>query len=484
MSRKQKGRNGFYYFMLEWRQREEQRGRKFDSLREVQADPRCSDEWKSLTPQEKQVYTTMAKKCKETYLDKQTTVGESMSLVQQQQQEEEEFLEKMLSYVTTTIANGLENKTLCDTKFHFIHFNWFYIVEGKRYAPAEYAIGEFTFRDGIKNYRHTLVRLQPELGYTLEALETSNSSHKIPCPLPEGERDFYNMYLNLVQFLEGAKVDGKYPPLFTEKKLYEGVVSLLDQLAASANCENNFVVYEIELLFAKLRRVAFEEYSATANDNKFVDGLIDAMGQMEFLKDKFAFVPNIDCNFHKNIDGTCRYCSLAIIRQWAFTICDYCCEPLGIKMKPGVHCPENEITNDLVSSVMNITLNTTRYFNTTTFTGVSENHRLNVSQRTSKEEKERRTNNTPLSVIDYSQKTKQKTSSTTYERPLRPPNTKSFALAASANKQDENLQSYDANFPSFSVKSASSRSGSGRGVMLKGIPTTVKQPKGKGNGAK
>lgn len=44
MPKKQK--NGFWYFMQDYRDREAKNGRKFpEGLKAVQADPKCADEW-------------------------------------------------------------------------------------------------------------------------------------------------------------------------------------------------------------------------------------------------------------------------------------------------------------------------------------------------------------------------------------------------------------------------------------------------------
>ncbi|KAK2579310.1 hypothetical protein KPH14_008263 [Odynerus spinipes] len=483
MPKKQKGQNAFFYFMLEWRQREEKSGRKFASLRDVQADPRCSDEWKGLSPQQKKVYETMAKQCKPGGMDKKTNVGESLSLVQMEQRKETEFLENMQLYINTTINGSLKNNNLSSTKFYFIHFNWFYITEDKekRHAPAEYAVGEFTLENGIQRYHHKLVHIKPELGYTWEAIETSRTSHKIPYELPQGERNFYDMYMDLLKFLEPAKINGKYPPFFTGKKLSQGVSSLFDQLTATADHENTFLVYSIESLFAKLHNVALAHRNVDENDDPLLHGMLDAVGESEFSKDKFAFETNIECDYHKNLDGTSQYCSLSVIRQWAYTMCDYCCEPLDIKRRPGINCPHPKIDDDLTTSLLNMSLNTTVHdsdyegLRLGSMTGVTEEHRLKVSERTHKEEQGRRKDPKPLHIIDHSKVKEHQTSastSTTYERPLRPPNTKSFAVAAASGKQGDIPDFGDMNFPSIG----------GRGVMLKKKPNISKQPVGRGYG--
>lgn len=47
---KVKGRNAYFFFMLEWRKRAEAQGRKFpNGLKDVQADPECNEEWQVMS---------------------------------------------------------------------------------------------------------------------------------------------------------------------------------------------------------------------------------------------------------------------------------------------------------------------------------------------------------------------------------------------------------------------------------------------------
>lgn len=68
--------------------------------------------------------------------------------------------------------------------------------------------------------------------------------------------------------------------------------------------------------------------------------------------------------YHKNIDGGSQFCSLAIIKRWAYTICDYCCHELGIALIPGIHCSPNRMKNILCDKLQNVSLNTKQYNDT------------------------------------------------------------------------------------------------------------------------
>lgn len=43
---KNKGRNAFFFFMIDWRRRAEAQGHSFpNGLKDVQANPDCNEEW-------------------------------------------------------------------------------------------------------------------------------------------------------------------------------------------------------------------------------------------------------------------------------------------------------------------------------------------------------------------------------------------------------------------------------------------------------
>lgn len=72
------------------------------------------------------------------------------------------------------------------------------------------------------------------MGYTWESIETSRNSHKIPPEFPEGEKDFYNLYMDLIEFLEPDIIGDQYPPFFVTNNISKGVPSFLNQLTEAA----------------------------------------------------------------------------------------------------------------------------------------------------------------------------------------------------------------------------------------------------------
>lgn len=117
---------------------------------------------------------------------------------------------------------------------HVNHFFSMIIDNNVEYFPAEYALGIFSFEDGIEDVHHIIVSAEIPLGYRREALETSQNSHNIPVEYQGGETDFAVMYKKLINFLEPRKVVNKYPPLYTTKNCFTAVQSVLGKLCDAA----------------------------------------------------------------------------------------------------------------------------------------------------------------------------------------------------------------------------------------------------------
>lgn len=103
------------------------------------------------------------------------------------------------------------------------------------YIPAEFAVIEFSLKEGQIRYLHQIIRTKFELGYTREALEVSDATHKLLESMKQGEDDFSLMYDKLVKFLRNDdKKSGKLPALYTTSKMANIVPCLLERLTKAA----------------------------------------------------------------------------------------------------------------------------------------------------------------------------------------------------------------------------------------------------------
>lgn len=438
MSNKQKKHNAFFYFMLDWRKEAEQYGVFFTSLKEVQNSPECSEAWQNLSSYEKQRYRELAKKTKPSNNIKLNCRGEPVEFLKQKEFELAEFNRVMRNYISNTINDSLKNKKLNEAKFYFLHFNWLYITNDRIYVPVEYAIGEFTLQDGIIRYHHKILNIKPKIGYAWQSTETSRNSHKILPEFSGGEKDFRRLYYEFIDFLKPAKINNKYPPLFVTRKIHDGVPSFLDQLANAADCRNTFIIYSIELLFTALRNAALNKQG--------INAISETVGEREFETEKYAYEKNIECSYHENIDGGSQFCSLSIIRQWSYIICDYSCDWLGIEYRPGFNCAASLSKDYLYDKYEYIAMKSGQFddaieipknYRQETFGKIEE-----VKEEVEEEESSKcRENRNQVQRIDNYKNMEPQfpvSSPIKFERPLRLPNTQSLALAAADTENISN----------------------------------------------
>ncbi|XP_015121980.1 protein maelstrom homolog [Diachasma alloeum] len=421
----QKGRNGFWYFMQDFKKTQEHHGRVFPGgFKDIQADPECSKAWKKLSEDEKNRYNTMADK--EKGQPRLTGWGEPISLVLERQRKHQEFGAIMKADIDETIRLAQACDNIPDLTVYFIHVNYSYCKDRPDttvdYIPIEFAICQFSIADGIKNVYHEIVKVKVELGFARVAIEHADNTHKIPENYEQGEDDYKKMYEKFRGFLKPMEDQtGKLPPIYTRQKFVTTVTCFLDRLTAGGDVpDDTFTLYSLECLFGKLMVLCNPEV------DRFCNPIL--LAESEFEKDSFAYFPNLECEYHQKIEGTSIHCSFSIIRQWAFVICDYCCNWFGVEMLPNIHRPdipstEDEEVNFLATSIASIRVEKEfKPSNLKSMTGVSEAYRYEKAGRTAREEAQRRKDAflNPLEIIDHS---KPVDKSLKYFRPLRPPNT-------------------------------------------------------------
>ncbi|RLU16694.1 hypothetical protein DMN91_010762 [Ooceraea biroi] len=294
---KNKYRNAFFFFMLDWKKRAEARGKTFpNGMKDVQADQDCNKEWQNLTKQQKGLYEAMAKKDKvlaQGAPDKKTTLGESIKMLEEKEKEGERSMKEMEENIKITIDMAVNLNILPKIKFCFMHVNWFFatIVDNRvEYFPAEYALGVFSLENGIEDVHQVIVSSKIPLGYRREALETSQSGHQIPVEHEGGETDFTVMYAKLINFLEPRKLVNKFPPIYTLQSDIGPVQSLLAKLCDAAEQDvEQFKIYELETLFI---HVAKEAYKAR-NDRQIK--YIPAYAYHVFTRYTYIFETGFEC---------------------------------------------------------------------------------------------------------------------------------------------------------------------------------------------
>ncbi|XP_011297170.1 protein maelstrom homolog [Fopius arisanus] len=469
-----KSKNGFYRFMQDFKKTQEQKGKIYpEGIKDVQNDPECSKAWQQLSEKEKQRYNGTNDKGKG-QTEKLTGWGERISDILVRQKKHQEYEANMRADIEETLRLAQVCESVPDLTVYIIHVNYFYSKDlpdsSVLYIPAEIAICEFSIAEGIKRSYHQIIKSDVELGYARSTLEHCDRTHKL-CPDYEyGEDDYSKIYKKFREFLKTTEEQtGKIPPIYTRQKFVTVVSCFLDRITLSAGLpKETFPLYSLECLFGKLMFMCNPDKIDRHSCNPVL------LAESEFDKDSFAYSPNIECLYHHQIEGTSIHCSLAIIRQWCFIICAYCCNWFNIDIIPDVHCPALHCTDDIdfISTSVK-SLNIDKKFQPSTLksmTGVSDKYRYEKAGRTFEEEAQRRKEamKNPLEIIDHGNNAPGEIAKTfpKFYRPLRPPNNLSVIFKGSDN-------------PSTSHSSTTSSLGAtGHGKSS----ATVKRPQMKGIG--
>lgn len=403
MPPKNQKRNGFWYFMRDFQKREESKGVQFPGgLREIQANPRCSKEWKELNEVKKQEYQDRAKKYNGSGSSvKLTSLGDPVSLIEEKLQKAKEFEENMRLEIREKLLIANNHNNIPNLSFYLIHVNYFYTKTSDDsvtdYFPAEFAVIEFSLTEGQKRNHHQIIRTKFELGYTREAIEISDATHKLTENMIEGENDFAVMYNKLVQFLRNnEKKTGKLPPIYTTSKMANIVPCLLERLTQAADVpEDTFTLYSLEYLFGTMMTYINTKFAGITNPH--------LIASSELEKDSFSYSPNLECDFHKTIADSSIHCSLSIIRQWVFAICDFCCNEFKVTMIPGIHLPDNKDNNAQIKSSLSRSsslASSMQSLSCKSATGISKFYKP-AYNLTPEEDRRRRDVKTPLNIIDH-----------------------------------------------------------------------------------
>ncbi|XP_062551943.1 protein maelstrom homolog [Armigeres subalbatus] len=332
----------FFFFMLEFRRREESRGKSFPGGMD-QVMREAGPFWNQLTDIEREVYKDRAKSYKElpkqNYGEKYTAQGIAYSQVEMEKQQ----LLKKQATIRKTISEMIEtaslNNALEKLEIFFISCNYFCKTYTEEYVPAEMALIKYNLELGVLDRLHLLINpVKLPLGLAHEARNYSEESHELPTPPNAmGETDFLILLQKILSFTDYNKKPYKLFPLMTDAKEVPVIESIIKQLNDEAKIEYQFLVIPLGEFFFQLKR-ATEKYGldiCTFPTKTVADILLK--------KDAYEYTSGIACDFHEKM-GNQRFCALSKVIRWSYIISDNCCLDLSIDLIAGRHLPSNADT--------------------------------------------------------------------------------------------------------------------------------------------
>lgn len=151
-----------------------------------------------------------------------------------------------------------------------------------------------------------------------------------------GEKNFNTIFEEIRHFINPTN-EPDFPLLYTMSDHISCVDSILKQLAVEichdeTEASEMFTVCSIDDLFFQLKK----------NTPKPLPSHFVAKILLD--KDHYEHSPGLACNFHDEEDIP-KYCALAMVIRWAFTVCDNICGSLDITLIPGKHVPMRSDVN-------------------------------------------------------------------------------------------------------------------------------------------
>lgn len=331
--------NPFLMFMLEIRNREEAKGRKFRGMEEVK--DYAGKQWEKMDTKQRAPYVEQAKVAKlqaRACEDKLTGVGTPYSTVAQEKHFLEEKSKLIRDSMASMVENAAKNNSLDTLELVFVSMGYFCEVSEGTFVPAELAAIRYCLKEGVMDRFHTLINPGSlPLGYAYAAQAHSEMHHKLPIPPNAlGEQNYETIATKFREFL--GKNAGEMPLVFTNSDDLAKVEQMLSKIVDDDPENPEVLVCSLKELFYLLKKQSVKMLNEANRPIPTMHAL-----QILIMKDVYDYTPKISCDFHEGI-GDGKYCALSQCIRWAFVISDSCCTDLRIPMEPGKHLPENADT--------------------------------------------------------------------------------------------------------------------------------------------
>lgn len=375
----------FYFFMMEFKEKEEAAGYRFSGLAEV--TERAGPHWEKLTPHEREPYNAKAKKNKANPNfggyggggagERYTAQGKPFSQVEMEAMKRRQMEEQIRKQIVEMVETASTNNALGELEVYFVSCNYFCVSLSGEYVPAELAIIKYSLNDGVMDKLNVLINPRElPLGMALDAAQHSTATHQLPVP-PDalGEAKYDVILRQIFKFLNSSSGKKTFPPMFTWNKDIPVVNSILRGLLEATDFDDVQLTILPLVDFFYCLKLATESYGL---DIKTFPSIHMAKALLE--TDVYAYTAGIACDVHEGLNNQVA-CALSRIVRWAYIISDSCCLDMGIEMEGGRHLPFNMTTlTDVTETVSALS---SRMSKLTTTSGTDNTRKFSSRPRSS-----------------------------------------------------------------------------------------------------
>ncbi|XP_049277215.1 protein maelstrom homolog [Anopheles funestus] len=323
-------KNAFFYFMIEYKTREEAKGRRFRNIAEV--TPVAGKLWEHMNAKQRAPYQEIAaKKRKEEREQKSCSRSSKIDNIYGKNDLEEKKADIIKKSVKDQLWRAEMEEGLDKEEFYIISMAYFCRTDEGAYIPAELGVIRFSLECGVKDQLHIHINCEKlPLGVALQAKEHATNTHGLPLPPNAlGVTDYNNISSNLLTFLQ---VKEEIPLLFTDAKEVPIVKNMLTTILGNYTKSKPLRISSVADLFFEMKQGA-EMHMMSMKVFPSVKAAQDIIDE-----DPFSYTENISCAYHESCALT-QECALSKCIRWAYTISKVCCFEMNIDLIPGKHVP-------------------------------------------------------------------------------------------------------------------------------------------------
>jgi len=354
MSTRKSSNNGFFEFCL----RQQRTNPDLEGVSKEELVKKCSPLWCKMTAEEKK---RISKKNWNTSpqapvggLD---SYGRPLSQLVNRAQKEKMEMDAMKAEIKFIIDKAIDNQSLEDTVFYILHTSVFCLTAEGGVVPAELSIARMSLKEGVHEIYHVFIDPgMPPKGYMAECIETAEATHKIPLDLPNSKRNYQEIVEDLIEFLLDHSED--LPPIYCLPKFNRQNKLVLDWLLSKIRqdfaTEIKFRFLSLPVLLYELAR---EDNRSIINSSFSVSTFSGydfkvptiSIAEAQLGRDTFIYIPGLSCKWHEDIETI--YCTTSIVNSYCYMIFSLCCQFYGIDLKPGKHCPLDDLSVKVAESI-------------------------------------------------------------------------------------------------------------------------------------
>uniref|UniRef100_A0A182W4I4 HMG box domain-containing protein n=1 Tax=Anopheles minimus TaxID=112268 RepID=A0A182W4I4_9DIPT len=332
-------RNAFFYFMLDYRNKEEKMGRKFQRLAEVV--PFAGTVWEKMDAEQRKPYIQQTKTSKGQNVGPLNSLGILIKDVEEKLRAQKNKVQTITNAIADQVKSAEARHELEKEVFYVLSLTYFGCTFEGIYLPAELGVVKYNLECGVTDRMHMHIHLDEiPLGAALSVQTHTKATHQLPLPPNALGKAFGEEVAQCLLNFLGAT--DEIPLLFTNDQTLPIVEVMLRQLLSDRITDEMLYVCPLSELFCKLKQAAERQF---LGESYFPSALT---AQYILQMDCYDYVMGISCDFHEK-EFNFMHCALSQATRWTYIISKFCCPNMGIECIPGKHIPLP--TNNMLSDI-------------------------------------------------------------------------------------------------------------------------------------